>query len=208
MKSIAPLDAILYDPLSWLHPRRLPLPPALNGARARSIINGILIQAHDWSVDCPPAAVDGPAALFIRHWRLMPQAALLIAAQRHRASLARQGGLLQLPSWVRQFAGLAIVDSYGDDMPVAIPAALIARGRGELLAFGAQLPLAIRQRISLLFSPELDRETGGEPRPAPSPLLIKLAFQHAEKYSTTPDAADVGRCIDQEPAAGAPTRGA
>ncbi|HEY0210464.1 type III secretion apparatus protein OrgA/MxiK [Acerihabitans sp.] len=208
MQTIAPLDGILYDPLSWLHPRRLSLPPALSGARARSIVNGMIIQAHDWSVDCPPCAVDGPTALFIRHWRRLPQAALLIAAQRHRASLARQGRLLLLPPWVRQFAGLAIVDSLAvGDAPV-MPATLIAWGRGELLAFGEQLPLAIRQRISLLFSPELDRESGGEPKPVPSRLLIKLALQHAEKHSATPDAADFGRRIDQTPAVGATARGA
>ncbi|NDL61505.1 type III secretion apparatus protein OrgA/MxiK [Acerihabitans arboris] len=209
MKTIAPLDSILCDPLSWMHPRRLPLPPALGGASSRSIINGMIIRSHSWSVEYPPPCASRTADLFIRHWRRLPQVALLIAVQRHRASLARQGRLLQLPPWARQFSALAIVDSYDDgNAPVEIPGTLIAWGKRELLAFGDPLPLAIRQRISLLFSPELDRETGCEPKPVPSQLLIKLAFQHAERYSTTPDAADFRRRIDQAPAVGATTRGA
>lgn len=194
MKTIAPLDTLLYDPLSWMHPKRLPLPPAFSGVRSRSVINEMIISSHNWSNECHLTKDDGLTPLFIRHWRRLPQVALFVAAQRLRASLARQGRLLLLPPLARQFAGLAIVDSFDDyHAPITIPVTLIAWGKNELMDYSERLPLAIRQRISLLFSPELDQETGYEPRTSPSQLLIKLAFQHAEKNSITPDAANLGR---------------
>ncbi|WP_413735571.1 type III secretion apparatus protein OrgA/MxiK [Sodalis sp. RH21] len=198
MQTIPPLDVILFDPLSWMHPRRLPLAPPLSGCGPRSIINDMVIAAQCWSTQRPEVPEHGLAAHFIRHWHALPQVALLMACQRHRALLSRQGRLRLLPGWARQFAELAIVESSaGPAVPVIMPDTLLAWGKSELLACGPWLPLAIQQRIPLLFSPDMDRSDGAAPAAPPSPLLIKLACQYAKRNPAIPDAAEFRRSFNQ-----------
>ncbi len=192
-----PLDTVLFNPLSWMHPQRLPLKTGFDGIRQRSIINDMIIEAHGWSTQRPVLPETGLAPHFISQWHFLPQVALLIACQRHRAALTRQGRFMSLPAWVRSFAQLEIVDSAAP-LPAAvrIPETLLAWGKNELVAGGRQLPAVIRQRISLLFSSDMDRDGNAGFHPSPSPLLIKFAFQHAKRNPDTPDAAEFRRCFD------------
>lgn len=197
MKSIPPLDRLLFDPLSWGHPRHLPLKGDLAGARQRSIVNDMIIKSYGWSVQRPSLTGDGLVLDFINQWRYLPHVAVLVAAQRHRAELSRRGQLMALPAWVRQFAQLDIVGSSATITgTMTSPGALLAWGKDELMTYGRQLPLVVRQRISLLFPPYREREGHPDLQTDPSPLLIKLAFQHAKRHPDTPDAADFWRCFN------------
>lgn len=197
MKSIPSLDRLLFDPLSWGHPRHLPLRGDLAGVRQRSIVNDMIIKAYGWSVRRPSLSGDGLALDFVNQWRYLPQVAVLIAAQRHRADLSQRGRLMTLPAWVRQFAQLDIVDSSATMTgTITSPGELLAWGKNELMSYGRQLPLAVRQRISLLFPPDREREGHPDLQTDPSPFLIKLAFQHAKRHPDTPDAADFWRCFN------------
>jgi len=186
-----------------MHPQRLPLKPEFDGIRQRSIINDMIIEAHGWSTVRPILRETGFVAHFIHQWRFLPQVALLIACQRHRAALTRQGRLMSLPAWVRCFAQLDIIDSAPSVPSPADAQTLLSWGKYELVACGQQLPEALRQRISLLFSPDMDRDDSASELIAPSPLLIKLAFQHAKRNPDTPDAAEFRRRFDYPRAAAA-----
>lgn len=202
---ITPLDTILFNPLSWMHPQRLTLKRGFDGIAQRSIINDMIIWAHGWSTERPVLAETGLAEHFIHQWEHLPQVALLIACQRHRAALSRQGRIMSLPAWVRRFAQLDIVDSAA---PLSLmpwePLTLIAWGKDELAACGQQLPEALRQRISLLFPLHMDRDDAASRQISPNPLLIKLAFQHAKRDPDTPDAAEFRRRFDYPRTAQAP----
>ncbi|WP_406705704.1 oxidoreductase [Sodalis sp.] len=176
--SVVPLDSIMYDPLTWIHPARFALPARLDGIAQRSILNGMLISLYGLSLERP---------------------ALLMACQRHRASLAIGGCGAGLPDWLRQFAALPLMASRSSPTESwPSPARLLAWGRYELLAFADGLPRGLGQRLDLLFPPEEGRDDShGLSRPSPCRLLLKLAFQHAKRHPATPDAAGLRRYIDQ-----------
>lgn len=193
-----PFEAILYDPLSWMHPRRLAVAPGLRGARQRSIINDMIIASQGWSVEMPLSTPSWLARQCVGQWHGLPQVALLIACQRHRALLARQGRIRLLPAWVRAFAELAIVESAAGSCLVNLSlGTLLSWGKNELLSGGEPLPIALSQRIALLFPPALDRENVASATFSDSPLLIKLALQYAKRNPAIPNAADFWRSINQ-----------
>ncbi|TKI02800.1 type III secretion apparatus protein OrgA/MxiK [Martelella alba] len=197
MKSPSPLDSLLFDPLSWMHPRCLLRREGFDGVRSRALINGMIIRAYGWSVERPVLTADRLMPYFVGLWRYLPHVALLIAAQRHRAVLSRRGRLRALPGWVRQFAERDIVASAAISVGAADGADILLEwGKNELIAYGEQLPLPIRQRIPLAFPPDMARESAAGPPADPCPLLIRLAFQHAKRHSDTPNAAEFRRCFD------------
>nr|AFH88786.1 putative type III secretion system protein OrgA [Candidatus Sodalis melophagi] len=197
--SVVPLDSIMYDPLTWIHPARFALPTRLDGIAQRSILNGMLISLYGLSLERPALPAHSLPRQFVEAWHLLPQTALLMACQRHRASLARGGCGAGLPDWLRQFAALPLVASRSSPTEsLPSPARLLAWGRYELLAFADGLPRGLRQRLGLLFPPEEGRDDSyGLSRPSPCRLLLKLAFQHAKRHPATPDAAGLRRYIDQ-----------
>lgn len=196
MQTPQPLDAILFDPLSWMHPQRLHLAPALRGSQQRSVINSMIINALAWSNERP--AMNNPLTRqFIEHWCILPQITLLIACQRHRAELTRQGRICRLPSWVRPFAELALVDSVAG--PLAAPlstSTLLSWGKHELLVSGKFLPNELLQRVSLLFSPDVEYELPPPQAADANPLLLKLAFQYAKTHPAIPNAAEFWRSVN------------
>lgn len=205
MTTITPLDRLLFDPLSWMHPQRLPLKADFDGARQRRIINDMIIEACGWSTEKPVAPSNGLARYFVGQWIFLPQVALLMACQRHRASLSRQGRLLTLPLWLRSFAELNIVDACAAAPVTPDISTLLAWGKHDLIVYSQHLPVVMRQRISLLFSSDMDREQSAYPQINPGSLLIKLAFQHAERHPDTPDTAEFRRRFDQAHAVAATT---
>lgn len=196
---VVPLDSVMYDPLAWIHPARFALHASLDDIALRSILNGMLISLYGLSLERPALPAYSLPWQFVEAWHLLPQTALLMACQRHRAALARGGYGAGLPDWLRQFAALPLVascSSPAESLPR--PAQLLAWGKYELLAFADGLPRGLRQRLDLLFPPEEGRDNSPElSRPSPCRLLLKLAFQHAKRHPATPDAAGLRRYIDQ-----------
>ncbi|CRL46375.1 Oxygen-regulated invasion protein OrgA [Sodalis glossinidius str. 'morsitans'] len=197
--SVVPLDSVMFDPLTWIHPSRFALPASLDGIAQRSIVNDMLISLYGLSLERPALPTHSLPRQFVEAWHLLPQIALLMACQRHRASLAKGGYGASLPDWLRQFAALSLVSSRsspGETIPP--PAQLLAWGKYELLAFAGSLPRGLRQRLDLLFPPEEGRDDLSRlSLPPPCRLLLKLAFQHAKRHPATPDTADLRRYIDQ-----------
>ncbi|MFT4463793.1 MAG: type III secretion apparatus protein OrgA/MxiK [Sodalis sp. (in: enterobacteria)] len=188
----------MYDPLAWIHPARFALPAMLDGITQRSILNGMLISLYGLSLERPALPAHSLPRQFVEALHLLLQTALLMACQRHRASLARGGCGAGLPDWLRQFAALPLVASRSSPAE-SLSSTAVSVGKYELLAFADGLPRGLRQRLDLLFPPEEGRDDShGLSRPYPCRLLLlKLAFQHAKRHPATPDAAGLRRYIDQ-----------
>ncbi|OIV46565.1 hypothetical protein BK025_10565 [Sodalis sp. TME1] len=113
----------MYDPLTWIHPARFALPARLDGIAQRSILNGMLISLYGLSLERPALPAHSLPRQFVEAWHLLPQTALLMACQRHRASLARGGCGAGLPRGLRQRLDLLFPpeegrdDSYGLSRP-------------------------------------------------------------------------------------------
>ncbi|AUH51349.1 type III secretion apparatus protein OrgA/MxiK [Chromobacterium sp. ATCC 53434] len=179
------LRAILFDPLGYLHPRRLRLPPALIGPGQRAAVNDLLIAGYRLDTDWP-ATASLDAGPWLRHWRRLPQIAYLMGCHAKRAALGWQGGLLRLPDWARPFAALPLPsDAAAPGAPLS-HLCLLRAGYGQLLAWGGDMPPALRQRLPLLFPPELDVEAAAAT--VPDPLLLTLAIQYAQRHPHTPPA--------------------
>jgi type III secretion system OrgA/MxiK family protein len=179
--------AILFDPLSYLHPQRLRLPAALDSPRQRAVVNDMLVSGHRLDCHWPAGPLNSAARQFLRHWPRLPQAAYLIGCQTLRAALGWQGGLLRLPAWAQDFAIMGL-DSPGGIEPSRSLAHndLLRAGYSHLLAWKEELPSALAQRLALLFPPIVD----GMPAASGSPdvLLLTLALQYAQRHPHAPPA--------------------
>lgn len=199
----APLESILYDPLSWMHPAWLSLPDDITAIRQRASVNTLIIKGMGLSVERPTFGRYSLAAKMIDYWQLLPQVAYLLACQQQRARLICKGGLQGLPDWVRTFATLALIPS-SLAMPAAalVPAQLAGLGKKALLAYRSMLPDSLGQRIKLLFPPAIPSSTAPLAGDVDGILLFNLALQHAQRHPDTPDAAGFWRYLNQTAAPG------
>ncbi|MGL5345472.1 MAG: type III secretion apparatus protein OrgA/MxiK [Plesiomonas sp.] len=178
---LPPLQRVLFDPLSYLHPRRISLAARLlQPARARAVANELALAIYQLDTNDLPTTSNYQQHLWLHHWWRLPQAAYLLGCHGQKEQLARQGGWLQLPAWARHFAAINLPSAL--DPPSTSSCthlALLHAGYSQLLAWSETLPCALAQRLPLLFTPELDRLP---PLPARAdPLLLTLALQHAQR---------------------------
>lgn len=177
---------VLFDPLSYLHPRRLSLPPALTeSAAARAAANELLLGAYRLDSDCVDLELDALARQWLRHWQRLPQVAYLIGCHSLRAGLAWRGGLLTLPEWAHTFSAIALPTDAAPPQPIPGHDALLRAGYARLQAWRERLPLPLAQRLPLLFPSHVDTV---EPAPGADPLILTLALQHAQRHPHTPPA--------------------
>ncbi|AVG16922.1 type III secretion apparatus protein OrgA/MxiK [Chromobacterium vaccinii] len=179
--------AILFDPLSYLHPQRLRLPAALDTPRQRAVVNDMLISGHRLDNHWPAGPLNSATRQFLRHWPLLPQAAYLIGCQALRAALGWQGGLLRLPAWAQDFAAMRLNPPSGiaPSRPVSHND-LLRAGYSRVLAWKPELPSALAQRLPLPFPPIVD-DAPAAPG-APDTLLLTLALQYAQRHPHVPPA--------------------
>ncbi|OHX10895.1 hypothetical protein BI347_20115 [Chromobacterium sphagni] len=179
--------AILFDPLGYLHRRRLQLPQTMDEPGQRAIINDMLIAAYRLDSGWPADSPNSLTRQWLRHWHRLPQAAYLMGSQLLRAGLAWQGASLRLPSWARDFSAMPLQTRAGHRPQQAINHAdLLAAGYGQLLGWSNQLPPALAQRLPLLFPPE--SSAAAVPDASPDPLLLTLALQYAQRHPHSPPA--------------------
>ncbi|WP_047257631.1 type III secretion apparatus protein OrgA/MxiK [Chromobacterium subtsugae] len=177
--------AILFDPLGYLHRERLSLPDEMRGGGQRAAVNDMLIAAYRLDTAWPAGPHSHATRQWLRHWARLPQAAYLMGCQLLRPSLARQGALLRLPPWARDFAAMPLAAPAAPALPRAPDHAdLLAAGYGQLLAWSGQLPRALVQRLPLLFPPAA--VLAARPAALPDPLLLTLALQHAQRHPHSP----------------------
>ncbi|WP_157644846.1 type III secretion apparatus protein OrgA/MxiK [Burkholderia ubonensis] len=178
------LRRVLFDPLSYLHPRRLSLPVSFTGQpAARAAANELLLAAYQLRNDCTDAELDAMARQLLRHWMRLPQAAYLIGCHARRSQLAWRGAMLSLPQWARAFATIDLPTDAASKQQPPCHDELLRAGYARLRCWRERLPLPLAQRFPLLFSPHVD---AAPTEPGADPTILTLALQYAQRHPHTP----------------------
>jgi hypothetical protein len=174
---------IIGEPLDYLHPQRLSLPPAFQGPQARQVLNRILLADLDQG-PWPSVAPTALAYLWIRQWRQLPYIASLMGAYRLLPSLAQGGVLQQLSPTLRKFAvsQSGNRDNPGMDLSAAIMPQIEAAGLNALWSWHDFVSPRLLARLLLQFSVEVVDLHRRWPVTEPDTTLFFMAVQHARLY--------------------------
>ncbi|QXI27094.1 protein OrgA [Pseudomonas vanderleydeniana] len=175
------LRQILWQPLDYLEPGRLQLSGAFADEPTRQVLNHILLEGLQLPMSL--SRPDTFVAVWIRHWRQLPQVARLMGAQRLWPALARGARMGALSVQVREFARCAI----GPRSPLALsaeyPVLQQVDGMGLAYLLGLALPAALRERLVLQFPATVVAWQACLPVSQSDPALFFLAVQHARHSS-------------------------
>lgn len=178
------LRQIFAEPLEYVHPRRLNLPPGFDSPDARRVLNRMLLEGLDQQGPWPSMPLTGVAQQWIRQWRQLPYIACLMGAWRLFPQLARGGALQQLPMPLRRFASCR--PEPRDNVllePSWTPLQQVeATGFHLLSNFSGLLPLPLFERLFLQFSPQVVGLQTQWPVAEPDTALFILAVQHARLH--------------------------
>jgi type III secretion system OrgA/MxiK family protein len=178
------LQAILAEPVSYLHPQRLPVPAGFDGPEVTNLLNRILLEGLELQGPWPLLPLTAVATQWVRHWRRLPYIARLMGAYRLMPDLARGAALRCLPLHVRRFAGLRQGTRSGlpiERSPVGVEQ-VEAAGLNALWSWHEQIPPLLLQRLVLQFSEPVVRLHKQWPVTEPDTALFFLAVQHARLY--------------------------
>ncbi|MHC8367747.1 secretion system protein [Pseudomonas sp. ZT5P21] len=178
------LRRILAEPLDYVHPQRLSVPPGFDSPDARRVLNQILLEGLGQQGPWPPAPLTPVAVQWIRQWRLLPYIASLMGAWRLFPQLARGGALQQLPRSLRHFASCRSEPRASVPLePSAVPLQQVeAAGFNALSSFSGFLPPPLFERLSLQFSPHAVELHTQWPVAETDTALFFLAVQHARLH--------------------------
>ncbi len=192
------VQEVMFDPLSYIHPARFRLSDNLMQSSQRAVINDMLLRCYQLTTaDTTAMLLGGVTLTMIKHWRRLPQIAFLFGCYRLRNALARRGALLRLPEWARLFAEMPLcVDTssmsnsalHMKDISTELSVDMIyAQGLGEFLSWQTALPLWLRQRLSLQFSPQTEAWLQNNTlrlamQPSPNIFLFTFAMQYAKNH--------------------------
>ncbi|WP_237884957.1 secretion system protein [Pseudomonas sp. PGPR40] len=178
------LQRILAEPLSYLHPQRLPVPAGFDGPEARNLINRILVEGLALQGPWPSMPLTAVANRWVRHWAQLPYIAALMGAHRLLPNLARGAALQRLPLPLRRFAGCSLGDRSGLSIqcsPVSMEQ-VEAAGLNALWSWYEQVPPMLLERLTLQFSESVVRLHRQWPVTEPDTALFFLAVQHARLH--------------------------
>jgi type III secretion system OrgA/MxiK family protein len=169
--SLSKLTSVLFDPLSWLPPTCLPfvipaqwlaLCEASHVVRPVAWINQVILDTHALACTTDDERCDSNIRVWIDSWRHLRRAAYLAGCRCLRDDLVATGRFGHLEPAARHFALLPLV------VPRAClelrarlredPAVLVAQGylclfqQATRSPTEAAMPLALRQRLCLLFA--------------------------------------------------------
>ncbi|WP_413794741.1 MULTISPECIES: secretion system protein [unclassified Pseudomonas] len=181
MSDVECLRRILAEPLSYLHPQRLVIPPEFEDAEARCLLNRMVRDRLALPGALPSTVLGGVAKQWVRHWRHLPAIALLMGAYRLLPALARGAALRCLPASVRRFAGYRLGARGGlpvEGLPVSMEQ-VEAAGLNALWGWHTQVPPWLLECLVLQFSEPVVGLHRQWPVPEPDPMLFFLAVQHA-----------------------------
>jgi type III secretion system OrgA/MxiK family protein len=197
------LAGIMLDPLSYIHPERFRLPNNINTPRQHAVLNEILLSSLPGTLAHLTFSRYSAQHVLLRYWRQLPYICMLVGAQLLKADLAWGGSLLRLPAKVRFFMTLPLLCG-SDTTPETVDENYPSLDRSgfssstdeglffqvqkagllRLLNWQKDAPEALRGRLRLLFSPELDRcfESPRLPVQAAELLLLSQAIQYAKSH--------------------------
>ncbi|MGX8940872.1 hypothetical protein ACWWJF_10955 [Symbiopectobacterium sp. Eva_TO] len=171
---------IIYNPISWIHPKRFSLPPGFSTPGCHRIINDILIENFSLSVE--PLDLNNERELYLAaHWHLLSKAAFMVACQRHKINLFQCGIWWKLEKSVRQFSLLNLIESKPmNASPYSLEQYALCAKR-EVDLFSASVSRVMRERLPLLFLPGDDMETVSPTLTGDNELAMRMAIQYAQR---------------------------
>jgi type III secretion system OrgA/MxiK family protein len=184
MSDLECLQKILGEPLGYLHPQRLIVPAEFEGVEAQNVLNRIVLEGLEPQGPWPSMPMTGVVKQWVRHWRHLPNIALLMGASRLMPDLARGAALRWLPVSVRRFASCALA-ARGDLLIKSSSDSLEqveAAGLNALWSWHAQVPSMLLERLALQFTEPVVRLHRQWPVKKPDPILFFLAVQHARLH--------------------------
>lgn len=200
------LTSILFDPLDWLPPACVPLVVPAQwldlcslrcDVRPAAWINQVIIDTHNLACTFDDRIEGSNPAVWINNWRRLRHAAWLAGCRCLRDTLVTTGRFSQLGQTARDFALLPVIAP----RPCTVLQTRVATDLSVLLAQGYRclfqksathsdggtaLPLALRQRLALMFADAqalIDRvaPTANEVTSlATFPTLFDTALAHAQ----------------------------
>ena len=182
------MQAIVAEPLDYLHSQRLFVPAQFRGPEARQVLNRIVLDGLQLQSTWPPVALSAVARQWVLHWRQLPRIAGLMGAWRLMPELTRGGALLRFPLSMRRFAScsLGVRSALPIDCQAISMQVVEAAGLNALCGWHEQVPSFLVERLFLQFSPPVVRLHEQWPMAKPDPALFHMAVQHA-RLNPNPD---------------------
>lgn len=180
----AQLLNVMYDPLAYAAPSARSAVPRTGPIAWQ---NRKLIEYHGLAcrIDFAP---DVEHAWWIEHWPSLRRIAFLIGCRCLRDTLVAERRLLYLDPAARRFALLPVVApaAKAELLPGQAVDDLVLHAQGFLIVdtLSAHLPMALRQRLALLFHDvgRASHERATREASALYPMLISTASRHAQAY--------------------------
>ncbi|MCW2488548.1 hypothetical protein J5069_21825 [Candidatus Symbiopectobacterium sp. NZEC127] len=171
---------VIYNPVSWIHPKRFSLPPGFSTPGCQRIINDILIENFSLSVE--PLDLDNEREQYLAtHWHLLPKAAFMVACQRHKSTLFQCGIWWKLEKSVRQFSLLNFLDNKQVDASAYSLEQYALCAKREIDLFSSSVSTVIRERLPLLFPPDDDSGNAPPLLTGDNELVMRMAIQHVQR---------------------------
>ena len=148
---------VMYAPLDYVHATRFAKPGFALSRAVQQSINRTLIQRYELGTTLDFSIGYGDfSQRLVEEWDLLPTVAWLLGCKLARGSLARSGQLATLPIAAHRFIALPIAcPACSSDIRVA-DAQIELLGARYLYQLQANLPQALAQRLSLVFSADKD----------------------------------------------------
>lgn len=171
---------IIYNPISWVHPKRFSLPPGFSTPGCHRIINDMLIENFSLSVE--PLDLNNERERYLAaHWNLLPKAAFMVACQRHKSNLFQCGIWWKLEKSVRQFSLLNLLESKPMNTSTYSLEQYALCAKREIELFSTSVSKVMKERLQLLFSSRDDVETVSPILTGDNELAMRMAIQYAQR---------------------------
>lgn len=146
---------VMYAPLDYIHPHYFQTPKEMIPQPLQQVVNHGLIQRLklNTAVDFKLQSSDF-SHLLVQKWDLISDVAWLLGCKLARGSLAVNGHLATLPNVARQFIELPLACPPHELVGAVTEDSIRLHGARYIFLLKQQLPVALAQRLSLLFSPE------------------------------------------------------
>jgi type III secretion system OrgA/MxiK family protein len=192
-------QTVMFDPLAYIHPDRFSAPPGFDTPAQRAAINGLLLAGYQLTSESSAAALpvyqSDAVKLVLKHWFVLPQIVFLLGCQRLRLALARRGAVLRLPVSAQAFLTLPLLQQVDRANEACEAGNAVAPNRDALMREGmrqlhlalGELPVAVIQRMALLFAPALDSVAATvandlhDMRDPAHALTLTMAIQHVKR---------------------------